>query len=200
MSLSYCEASLGDAWLRPHHDTIHGRPEEHEARLFEYLSWEIMQAGLNWRLVLQRAAGMREALAAYDLDRIADWSDADRAALQHDRRLIRNRLKIEALQWNARRFLSFRPLFPGGMAGWLAAHHPRSLPAWVALFRQNFKFTGPEIVREYLEGIGYLPGAHAPDCPVYADILKLRPPWSTSGLEASRAGSGAGVSSGSGGP
>jgi DNA-3-methyladenine glycosylase I len=25
--------------------------------------------------------------------------------------------------------------------------------------------------------IGYLPGAHAPTCPVYTRILKLDPPW-----------------------
>jgi len=26
--------------------------------------------------------------------------------------------------------------------------------------------------------VGYLPGAHEPDCPVFARILKLSPPWS----------------------
>jgi DNA-3-methyladenine glycosylase I len=25
--------------------------------------------------------------------------------------------------------------------------------------------------------LGYLPGAHQPDCPVYARILALAPPW-----------------------
>ena len=26
--------------------------------------------------------------------------------------------------------------------------------------------------------LGYLPGAHEPDCPVYQRILALTPPWS----------------------
>jgi DNA-3-methyladenine glycosylase I len=25
--------------------------------------------------------------------------------------------------------------------------------------------------------VGYLPGAHGPDCPVFARILNLAPPW-----------------------
>jgi DNA-3-methyladenine glycosylase I len=33
-------------------------------------------------------------------------------------------------------------------------------------------------VNEFLMSIGYLPGAHAPSCPVYQRILELCPPWS----------------------
>ena len=49
---------------------------------------------------------------------------------------------------------------------------------WVTLFKKTFRFTGGEIVGEFLLSTGYLPGAHRPDCPVYAKILKKRPPWS----------------------
>jgi len=31
-----------------------------------------------------------------------------------------------------------------------------------------------------LMSLGYLPGAHEPDCPVYTRILALTPPWSRS--------------------
>ena len=60
--------------------------------------------------------------------------------------------------------------------GWLDAHHPRPPEEWTRLFRQNFRFTGG-IVGEFLMSLGYLPGAHVPDCPVYARILALAPPW-----------------------
>lgn len=66
----------------------------------------------------------------------------------------------------------------GSFAGWLAAHHPRSKDEWVKLFKRTFRFTGGEIVHEFLMSIGYLPGAHSPDCPVYPRILAHRPPWS----------------------
>ena len=45
------------------------------------------------------------------------------------------------------------------------------------MFKREFLFTGGEIVGEFLMSIGYLPGAHAEDCPVYKKIAGKRPPW-----------------------
>jgi DNA-3-methyladenine glycosylase I len=50
-------------------------------------------------------------------------------------------------------------------------------PEWIKLFKKTFRFTGGEIVGEFLMSTGYLPGAHAEDCPVYARIVALNPPW-----------------------
>ena len=41
----------------------------------------------------------------------------------------------------------------------------------------TFKFTGGEIVGEFLLSTGYLPGAHRESCPVYLEVLKKRPRW-----------------------
>ena len=57
------------------------------------------------------------------------------------------------------------------------AHHPRPLEEWTRLFRRTFRFTGGLIVGEFLMSLGFLPGAHQPDCPVYTRILALAPPW-----------------------
>ena len=65
----------------------------------------------------------------------------------------------------------------GGFAAWLGAHHPLGKEEWVRLFRKTFRFTGGEITGEFLMSIGYLPSPHREDCPVYAEIAKLRPPW-----------------------
>ena len=48
---------------------------------------------------------------------------------------------------------------------------------WVTLFKQTFKFTGGEIVGEFLLSTGYLPGAHQETCPVFARVLKKKPRW-----------------------
>ena len=48
---------------------------------------------------------------------------------------------------------------------------------WVALFKQTFRFTGGEIVGEFLMSVGYLPGAHLPTCPAYRRIARLKPAW-----------------------
>ena len=101
-------------------------------------------------------------------------------AVAGDAGIIRNRLKIAAVVDNARRIQQLRTQF-GSFDGWLRAHHPRSPPEWVRLFKQNFRFTGGEIVGEFLMSLGYLPGAHEPDCPAYARIRALTPPWAEIG-------------------
>jgi DNA-3-methyladenine glycosylase I len=47
----------------------------------------------------------------------------------------------------------------------------------VKLFKATFRFTGGEIVGEFLMSLGWLPGAHAADCPTAGRIAGLRPPW-----------------------
>jgi len=93
-----------------------------------------------------------------------------------DAAIIRNRLKVDAVIANARTVRDIQNEF-GSFAAWIAAHHPRDLGAWVRLFKTRFRFVGGEIVNEFLMSIGYLPGAHSPHCPVFAEIAKLSPPW-----------------------
>src|SRR5579885_2522428 len=38
-----------------------------------------------------------------------------------------------------------------------------------------------EFAGEFLMSLGYLPGAHVPECPVYGRILRLGPPWAAAG-------------------
>jgi DNA-3-methyladenine glycosylase I len=108
---------------------------------------------------------------------VAAYRAADRRRLLADPGIIRNRLKIDAAIANAQRILELRATH-GSFAGWLEAHHPRSKQEWVKLFKRTFRFTGGEIVSEFLMSIGYLPGAHVPSCPVYQLIAERQPPWS----------------------
>ncbi len=45
------------------------------------------------------------------------------------------------------------------------------------LFKGTFRFTGGEIVGEFLMSTGWLPGAHRESCPAYARIARLGPAW-----------------------
>ena len=47
----------------------------------------------------------------------------------------------------------------------------------VQVLKQTFVFTGGEIVNELLVSTGYLPNAHDSDCPIFAQIALLNPPW-----------------------
>ena len=173
---TYCQIAPGHPVHGSYHDTEYGFPQRDEAVLFERLALEIMQAGLSWEIVLKRRAGLSRAFAGFDVDHVAALGEADTARLLADPGIIRNRLKVAALIENARRIQALRAAH-GGFAGWLDAHHPRDKPAWTKLFRQTFVFTGGEIVGEFLMSLGYLPGAHAADCPVAARIAAAGPPW-----------------------
>ena len=173
---SYCDYAIGDPLHGPYHDTEYGFPERDEARLFERLILEINQAGLNWGLILRKREGFSRAYEGFDVDRIAAYTDRDRERLLADEGIIRNKLKVNAAIHNAQVVRGFRQSH-GGFAEWLAAQHPLTKPEWVKLFRKTFKFTGGEITGEFLMSIGYLPGAHREDCPVYAEIAKADPPW-----------------------
>jgi DNA-3-methyladenine glycosylase I len=177
MSAAYCLAAPSHPVHAPYHDREYGFPAEDESVLFERLVLEINQAGLSWLTVLQKREAFRTAFAGFAVDRVAAFDAEDIARLLADAAIVRNRLKIEAVVANARRIQQLRDTH-GSFHGWLMAHHPRPLDAWTRLFRGNFRFTGGLIVGEFLMSLGFLPGAHQPDCPVYARILALAPPWS----------------------
>ena len=172
----YCDFAPGHALHGPYHDREYGFPVADEAILFERLILEINQAGLSWELMLKKRAGFRAAFEDYDVDRVAAYGAAERARLLADAGIIRNRLKVDAAIENARRIQALRRSH-GGFAAWLEAHHPRPKDDWVKLFKKTFKFTGGEITGEFLMSTGFLPGAHREDCPVYARIGALDPPW-----------------------
>jgi len=175
---TYCQFAPGHPVHGGYHDHEYGFPQREESVLFERLVLEIMQAGLSWELVLKRRAGMREAFHGFDVDTIAAYGPKDEARLLADPAIIRNRLKVAAVIDNARRVQALRESH-GGFAAWLDAHHPRDKAGWVKLFKGTFRFTGGEIVGEFLMSLGYLPGAHAAEFPVAGRIAALRPPWMT---------------------
>lgn len=176
MSAAYCLAAPAHPLHGPYHDLEYGFPAADEAVLFERLVLEINQAGLSWLTVLKKRDAFRAAFAGFDVDRVAAFDGSDVARLLADPGIVRNRLKIDAVVANARRIRELR-VSHGSFHDWLLAHHPRPPDEWTRLFRSTFRFTGGLIVEEFLMSLGFLPGAHQPDCPVYARILAARPPW-----------------------
>jgi DNA-3-methyladenine glycosylase I len=177
---TYCDFAAGHPLHGPYHDTEYGFPVTDETALFERLVLEINQAGLSWELILRKRDGFRAAYDGFDVDRVADYGDADRQRLLGDAGIVRNRLKVEAAIHNAGVIRGFRDSH-GGFAAWLDAHHPLDKDQWVKLFRRKFRFTGGEITGEFLASIGYLPSPHRSDCPVHARIAALDPPWMKAG-------------------
>jgi DNA-3-methyladenine glycosylase I len=174
--MGYCESAPGDLWHGPYHDDEYGFPTRDDTVLFERLVLEINQAGLSWLTVLKKRAAFRAAFGGFDPAVVAEFGPDDRERLLADAGIIRNRAKVDAAIANAQTVEHLRAEH-GSFAGWLDANHPLPKDDWGRLFKKTFRFTGPEIVGEFLMSTGYLPGAHEPTCPVARRIAKLKPPW-----------------------
>lgn len=171
----YCDYVAGHPYHEPYHDKEYGWPQKDERVLFERLCLEIFQAGLSWEIVLQKRAGMAKAFQQFEVDRVARYGAPELEKLCRDERIIRNRLKVQAIIHNARVVQGMRA--KGGFAKWLSAHHPLSAKDWVTLFKKTFRFTGGEITKEFLLSLGYLPNAHHAQCMIFKKIMRLNPPW-----------------------
>jgi DNA-3-methyladenine glycosylase I len=176
---TYCEYVLThpeDEFNKRYHDTEYGFPLKDDNLLFERLILEINQAGLSWITILKKAENFRKAYHGFDIDRIAQYGEEDRARLLADAGIIRNRLKVNAAIENAKRIQTLRNEF-GSFKGWLDTNHALSKEEWIKLFKKTFVFTGGEIVNEFLVSTGYLAGAHDRECPIYRKVASLRPAW-----------------------
>ncbi len=180
--MSYCDAIEG---MQPaerrllhknYHDFHYGFPIDDDDELFGRLVMEINQAGLSWETILKKEAAFRKAYSNFNIRSVSLYTDIDRERLLGDVGIIRNRLKINAAIENAKTILNLQKEF-GSFQNWLAKQHPKPKEEWVKLFKKTFKFTGGEIVGEFLMSTGYLPGAHSEACSIYNKVLEQEPMW-----------------------
>ena len=149
-----------------YHDDEYGVFSDDDTVLFERLILEINQAGLSWETILKKRDGFNAAYNGFDIAKVASYGEPDRTRLLADAGIIRNRLKVDAAIHNARVIQGLQAEF-GSFSAWLELQKGLDKADWVRLFKKHFKFTGGEIVGEFLMSLGYLPGAHAPGCPFY---------------------------------
>lgn len=180
--MSYCNAieimqpEARKALHQRYHDHHYGFPIHDDNELFGRLIMEINQAGLSWETILKKEDSFRAAYSHFDIATVAAYTETDRERLLNDAGIIRNRLKVNAAIENAKTILQLQQEH-GSFEQWLQQHHPKTKEEWVKLFKKTFRFTGGEIVGEFLMSIGYLPGAHTESCPVYHKILQTEPMW-----------------------
>ena len=158
---------------RIYHDTQYGFPVECDNELFGRLILEINQAGLSWTTILNKQENFRVAFDNFDIKKIACYKKEKVDQLLNNKGIVRNKLKISAVVYNAKQVQTLQKEF-GSFKKWLDTHHHQGLNEWIKLFKQTFKFTGGEITREFLTSTAYLDGAHVPSCPVYKKIFNQR--------------------------
>ena len=172
---SYCEFA---ATLEPdnihkiYHDTQYGFSVESDNELFGRLILEINQAGLSWTTILNKQENFKSAYSNYNIDLIANYGDTEINRLLLNKGIIRNKLKIKAVIYNANKVLEIKNEYES-FKSWLDLKSPMNIDQWVKLFKNTFKFTGGEITKEFLMSTGYIKGAHINNCPIYHKINKL---------------------------
>ena len=178
---TYCEAIglMKEGNLNVHteyHDLHYGFPIDDDNELFCRLVLEINQAGLSWTTILKKQVGFRAAYHNFNIKKVAAYNEKDIERLMNDANIIRNRLKINAAIENARSIIQIQKEFTS-FKNWLNHHHPKTKQEWTLIFKKTFRFTGGEIVNEFLMSTGYLPGAHHESCPVFKKVIKAKPAW-----------------------
>jgi len=176
---TYCEyvKNLPEEHIqKQYHDNRYGFPTKDDNKLFGRLVLEINQAGLSWEIILKKEENFRRAFDDFNIKTISQYSDLKRNQLLNDKGIIRNRLKIDAVIYNAKQVISIIDEY-NSFKNWLDYNHPKEKSDWVKLFKKHFKFTGGEIVGEFLMSTGYLPGAHTEGCPVFKKTILAGAPW-----------------------
>ncbi|OGD40434.1 MAG: DNA-3-methyladenine glycosylase [Candidatus Aminicenantes bacterium RBG_19FT_COMBO_58_17] len=180
----------GDELMAAYHDLEWGVPLHDDAKIFEFLVLEGMQAGLSWRTVLYKRENFRRAFHGFDAARVARYGERDLKRLLADAGIIRNRLKIQGAINNARRFLEVQKEFGtfdryiwGFVDGKPIRNRLRSfldMPASTPLSdlisgdlkARGFKFVGSTVIYAHIQATG-LVNDHLVRCYRYAEINRF---------------------------
>jgi DNA-3-methyladenine glycosylase I len=179
-----------DPLMVAYHDTEWGVPVHDDCKLFEFMVLDAMQAGLNWRIVLQKRDNFKQAMDGLNPRKIARYDDRDLARLLETAGIIRNRRKPTASIANARQVLAVQKEFGSldsylwqfvnnkpVMNSWKTAEQipatsPGSEAMSRALTKRGFKFVGPTICYAFMQAAG-LVNDHLTSCFRYAELANL---------------------------
>ena len=162
MEKSRCDWCGDDPLLIEYHDTEWGFPAQTDNELFERMSLQIFQAGLNWKIILGKRHNFHTAFAGFNIARVARFGEAEQQELLADTGIIRNRLKISAVLKNART-IEIIQKESGSFQAFIDSQPPL-LAELQKVFRNTFSFMGPEITRMFVMNIGKIPPPHDKDC------------------------------------
>ncbi len=148
---------------------------------------DAMQAGLNWRIVLQKRQNLARALDGFDLRKVASYGDQDLERLLTTEGIIRNRQKLAASIANAQAALRVQNAF-GSLDAYLwqfvdgrplrnawkedsqiPATSPESESMSNGLKSRGFRFVGPTICYAFMQAAG-LVNDHITSCFRYPEL------------------------------
>lgn len=184
-----CWGDVEGVLMRDYHDHEWGAPLHDDRKLFEFLILEGMQAGLSWKLVLDKRENFRRAFRGFDPEKVARFGARDVKRLLGDAGIIRNRLKILGAINNAKRFLEVRREFgtfdryiwgfvdgkpiDSKLAAFkdMPAKTPLSDRISADLKARGFKFVGSTVVYSHMQATGMV-NDHLVTCFRYRELKR----------------------------
>ena len=121
------------------------------ADYLEVMSKTVFQTGISWRVVDSKWPGIQDAFRRFDVDTVASLAEPDLDELTKDKRVIRNRRKLEAIVGNARRMLELEEEH-GSFRAYLRSHS--GFEETVKDLRKQFKFLGDMGAYHFLWVVG----------------------------------------------
>lgn len=156
-----------------YHDDEWGVPTADTRKLFEALTLESAQSGLSWRTILNKREGYCRAFRQWEIDRIAEFGEAEVDALVANPEIVRHRGKIESTVANAQAVLNL------GRQGLSLADIVWAYVDGEGKFlsrelkRRGFRFVGPTTCTSFMESVGIV-NHHDPVCFRHQDVERLR--------------------------
>lgn len=164
--------------MKEYHDNEWGKQLHDDAKLFELLILETMQAGLSWETILKRRENYRQALDHFNPEKIQHYTIEKQAELLENPGIIRNRLKVKSIVTNAKAFIeiqkewgSFDRYLWNFVNGQPIDHQIKEeseVPAKNELSQQlskdlkkkGFSFVGPIVCYAYMQAAGLINDHH----------------------------------------
>ena len=170
-----------------YHDVEWGVPQHDDEKLFEFLILEGAQAGLSWRTILNRRNGYRIAFSDFDVVKVSKYTRHDIEKLIQNKAIIRNKLKINSVINNARKFIQIQKEF-GSFDEYLwrfvnfetiknKFKNHSDLPSYTTISKKlshdlktrGFTFVGPTICYALMQAVGMV-NDHLVDCFRYSKL------------------------------
>lgn len=126
------------------------------ADYLEQMSRAVFYAGMNWSVIDAKWPELRQAFDGFDPAKVASYTPVDVERLMGDRRVVRNRKKIEGTIHNAGKVIDIEREF-GGFDRYLASFAENE--ALVRDLHKRFKFMGESTAHFFLFAIGFDPPA-----------------------------------------
>ena len=140
---------------------IWGQRAQDDDTLFEVMSLQVFQAGLNWSMILGKRDAFRNAFQGWKINAVANMGPPAVETIIKDASIIRNRKKIEACIHNAEVVKELRQKH-GSFCGWFyglsgeGSLQGDELSGLQKQLKATFRFMGPEIARMWLFASGRL--------------------------------------------